>query len=182
MEYNWQEKQQKTFEVLKTKLVDAPVMVASDWDKPFQVYVDTLAFAIGVVLSQKDNAKKDHPIYYASRQLSIAEKNYTTTKREALGMVFSVRKFRHYLLGYEFVFHVDHYALRYLVQKANLPGRIARWMLLLQEFNFTVQTRAGKHHENADYLLRLHTGEREDTVADDFPDEDLFQLTVTPTS
>lgn len=56
-----------------------------------------------------------------------------------------------------FVFHVDHYALQHLVKKANLSWRIARWMLLLQEFTFTVQTRKGIYHENADYLSRLWT-------------------------
>lgn len=100
--------------------------------------MDTLAFAIGAVLSQRDEQRRDYPIYFASRQLSAAEKNYTTTEREALGMVFDVKKLRHYLLGYDYVFHVDHYALQPLVKKADLSGRIARWVLLLQEFTFIV--------------------------------------------
>ncbi|OAE26302.1 hypothetical protein AXG93_3040s1200 [Marchantia polymorpha subsp. ruderalis] len=79
----------------------------------------------------KDENKKDYPIYFASRQLSAAGRNYITTKREALGMVFSCKKFRHYLLGYEFVFHVDHYALQHLVKKADLSGRIASVMKAL---------------------------------------------------
>ncbi|OAE31906.1 hypothetical protein AXG93_2834s1470 [Marchantia polymorpha subsp. ruderalis] len=150
--YQWGEKQQLAFEALKAKLTTAPVLRSPDWNRPFHVYVDTSAFAIGVVLSQKDDNKKDYPIYFASRQLSAAEKKYTTTEREALGMVYSCKKFRHYLICYEFVFHVDHYALQHLVKKADLSGRIARWVLLLQEFTYTVQTRKGVHHENADYL------------------------------
>ncbi|OAE22651.1 hypothetical protein AXG93_328s1030 [Marchantia polymorpha subsp. ruderalis] len=94
--------------------------VCPDWNKPYHVFVDTSAFAIGAVLSQRDEHRKDFTIYFASRQLSATEKNYTTTEREALGMVFAVKKFRHYLLGYEFVFHLDHYALQHLVKKANL--------------------------------------------------------------
>lgn len=132
--------------------------------------MDTSAFAIGVVLSQRDEQRRDYPIYFASRHLLAAEKNYTTTEREALGMVFAVKNFGHYLLGYEFVFHVDHYALQHLVKNADLSGRIARWVLLLQEFTFTVQTRKGIHHENADYLSWLWTQPEETELADDFPE------------
>ncbi|OAE22840.1 hypothetical protein AXG93_2100s1000 [Marchantia polymorpha subsp. ruderalis] len=155
--YVWGKEQQLAFETLKAKLTTAPVLRSPDWNRPFHVYVDTSAFAIGVVLSQKDDNKKDYPIYFASHQLSVAERKYTTTEREALGMVYSCKKFRHYLICYEFVFHVDHYALQHLVKKADLSGRIARWVLLLQEFTYTVQTRKGVHHENADYLSRLWT-------------------------
>ena len=66
------------------------------------------------------------------------EGNYSTTEREVLGMVYSVTKYRHYLLGRKFSFHVDHLALLYLVSKASLTGEIARWTLLLQEFEFDI--------------------------------------------
>ncbi|OAE21531.1 hypothetical protein AXG93_3088s1010 [Marchantia polymorpha subsp. ruderalis] len=64
-----------------------------DWEKTYHLFVDTLAFAIGVVLNQKDENKKYYPIYFASKQLSAAEKNYTTTEQEALEIVFLVKKF-----------------------------------------------------------------------------------------
>ncbi|OAE22663.1 hypothetical protein AXG93_3224s1000 [Marchantia polymorpha subsp. ruderalis] len=177
--YEWEEKQQLAFETLKAKLTTAPVLRSPDWNRPFHVYVDTSAFAIGVVLSQKDDNKKDYPIYFASRHLSAAKRKYTTTKREALGMVYSCKKFRHYLICYEFVFHVDHYALQHLVKEADLCGRIDRWVLLLQEFTFTVQTKKGVHHENADYLSGLWTQPTKEEVVDDFPDEQLFQLSAS---
>ena len=59
-------------------------------------------------------------MYYASRHLSAAEKNYSTTKREALRMVYNINKFWHYLLGRKFTFHVDHSTLLYLVNKQAL--------------------------------------------------------------
>ena len=96
------------FEELKRQLVSAPILVSLCWTKVFHVYVDASNVAIGVVLSQKDDKNFDHSIYYASRQLVAAERNYSTTEREALGMIYSVQKFRHYLLGYPFVFHIDH--------------------------------------------------------------------------
>ena len=70
--------------------------------------------------------------------LRPAEKNYIVTKREALGMIFALDKLRHYQLGNKVVFHVDHQALVFLVKKPKLEGRLARWMLLLQEFDHTV--------------------------------------------
>ncbi|KAL3698608.1 hypothetical protein R1sor_012684 [Riccia sorocarpa] len=177
--YEWKEEQQKAFEKMKVALVSAPVLRSPKWGDPFHVYVDTSSFAIGTILSQKDENNKDFPIYYASRQLNEAEKNYTTTEREALGMVYSCKKFRTYLLGYPFVFHVDHSALQYLVKKSDLSGQIARWVLLLQEFDYTVQVRKGTSHANADYLSRLCTEDQTKEIADDFPDEDLFQLTTS---
>ncbi|KAL3700018.1 hypothetical protein R1sor_018040 [Riccia sorocarpa] len=93
-------------------------------------------------------------------------------------MIFSVRKFRHYLLGREVIFHVDHYSLKHLVKKADLSGRIARWILRLQEFDITVEWRKGIQHKNADYLSRLkHLHGEAETLEDDldFPDENLYQ-------
>ena len=109
----------------------APVLVPPNWDLPFHVYVDASNIASGCVLSQKDIKNLDHPIYFASRQLIAAEKNYNTTEKEALAMIFAVQKLRHYLLGYPFVFYVDHDALKYVINKPDLNGRLARWVLLL---------------------------------------------------
>ena len=71
------------------------------------------------------------PVYYASWKLSTAERNYSTTEREALRIVYSINKFRHYLLGKKFTFHVDHSALLYLASKQELTWKLARWTLLL---------------------------------------------------
>ena len=90
------------------------------------------------------------PVYYSSRKLSTAERNYSTIEREALEMIYSINKFRHYLLGKKFTFHVDHVALLYLVSKQTLLGQLARWMLLLQEFEFDIQHRPGTLHAVAD--------------------------------
>ena len=91
-------------------------------------------------------------MYYASRRLTAAEQNYSTTERKALGLIFSVTKFRHYLLGHKFTFHVDHAALLYIADKSTLTGKLARWALLLQEFTFDIVDRPGSQHALADYL------------------------------
>ena len=141
----WTEECTKAFNKLKNRLSTAPVLIPPDWSKPFEVHVDASNFTIGSVLSQKNEEGHDRPIYFSSRQLSGAEKNYSVTEREGLGMVYSVQKYRHYLLGYKFTFHIDHDALKYMVNKSQLSGRIARWVLLLQEFDFDVDVRPGKN-------------------------------------
>mgnify|MGYP006982084761 FL=1 len=88
-------------------------------------------------------------------------------------MVYSVTKYRHYLLDRKFSFHVDHSALLYMVSKASLTGKIARWTLLLQEFEFDIFHRPGVQHAVADYLSRLESGEAGDGVRDEFPDAEL---------
>ena len=101
------------------------------------------------------DGKKDRPIAFASRQLTRAERNYSTTEREALAMVFSIKKYRHYLLLSKVVFYVDLMALRYLVNKPDLSGWIARWVLLLQEFDYEVVHKLGRMHFQADHLSRI---------------------------
>ena len=140
--------------------------------------MDASNVAIGAVLSQKDDKNFDHPIYHASRQLVAAECNYTTTKWEALGIVYSVQKFCHYLLGYPFVFHVDHDALKYMINKPQLSRRIVRWVLLLQEFNFTIHVRPSKKHANANHLSWLTNELGGDPIPDSFSDADLFVVDV----
>lgn len=112
-------------------------------------------------------------MYDASRMLSNVEKNYSTIEREALGMIYYVNKFCHYLLGNKFVFHVDHQALVYLVNKPNLVGKLVRWMMLLQEFDFTI---LGSEHTIVDFLSRIDSGEPADEVPEQFSDADLFTI------
>jgi hypothetical protein len=179
----WGQDCEVAFITLKEKLSTAPVLIPPNWDKPFHVYVDASNVALGCVLSQKDDKNFDHPIYFASRQLIAAEKNYTTTESEALGMIFAVQKFRHYLLGYPFVFYVDHDALKYLINKPDLSGRLARWVLLLQEFTFTIVVRPGKSHGNADHISRLEPllQSQLEPLNDQLPDAALFEVDVIQT-
>jgi hypothetical protein len=93
-------------------------------------------------------------------------------------MIYSVTKFRHYLLGKKCTFHVDHSALVYLVSKELLKGKLARWTLLLQEYEFDIVHRLGLQHVVADHLSRLEFGEAPTGVVDDFPDVGV--MIVTP--
>ena len=119
----------KAFNNLKKRLSQAPILIPPNWNKDFEVYVDAFNFAIGSVLSQKNSKGHDRRIYFSSHQLSVAEKNYSVTEREALGMVYSVKKYQHYLLDYKFTFYVDYDALKYMINKPQLSGHIVKWVL-----------------------------------------------------
>ena len=111
-------------------MVTTPILVFPNWTNPFHVHVDAYGIALGVVLTQPGEGDIDHPIVYSSRKLLTAEKNYTTTEREGLAMVYALQKFKHYLLGASFKMFTDHSMLKYLVNKPVLGGRICRWLLL----------------------------------------------------
>jgi hypothetical protein len=102
-------------------MVIAPILVFPDWKKEFHVHIDASSIALGAVLAQLREGDIDHPLAFASRNLSTAEINYTTTEREGLAMVYALQKF-HYLLGGHFKMFTDHSALKYLVNKLVLGG------------------------------------------------------------
>jgi len=99
--------------------------------------------------------KNDQPVVYACRLLNRVEHNYSATKKDVLTMVFTLHKFKHYLLGNKFVFYVDHMALVYLVNKPQVSGIIASWLLLFLEYDFTIMYKPGKTHVVIDVLSRL---------------------------
>ena len=170
----------RSFAKLKECLTSAPILKSPDWNVIFHVHIDASNFAIGAILAQPGEKNMDFPISYASRQLNSAEQNYTTTEREGLGMIYAVKKFRHYLLANKFVFFTDHQALLYLVNKPCNTGRIVRWFIILLEFDFTVVVKKGTTHQRADHLSRLTSGEEPKGIEDDLPDAYLFNIEMIP--
>ena len=178
--FEWTEDCDISFEKLKKALVSVPILKAPDWNTPFHVHIDASNFAIGCILAQLGEHNMDFPISYASRQLNAAEKNYTTTEREGLTMVYAVKKFRHYLLANHFVFFVDHQALLYLVNKPCSTGRIVRWFVILLEFDFTLAIKKGLTHKRAHHMSRITNGEKPIRVDDELPDATLFHIESVP--
>jgi hypothetical protein len=93
-------------------------------------------------------------------------------------MVYALHKFRHYLLGQHFKMFTDHSALRYLVNKPVLGGRICRWLLLFQEFDFEVVVKPGRLNAGPDHLSRITNGEEPSSLEDNFPDAQLFSVQI----
>jgi hypothetical protein len=100
------------------------------------------------------------------------------TEREGLAMVYALQSFRHYLLGKHFNMFTDHSALKYLVNKPVLGGRICRWLLLFQEFDFEVIVKLGKLNAGLDHLSRVTNGEEPTNVEDKFLDAHLFLVQI----
>ena len=99
-------------------------------------------FAIGAILGQREDGKP-YVIYYASKTLNEAQRNYTTTEKELLAIVFALDKFRAYLVGSSIVVFTDHSALKYLLITQDAKARLIRWILLLQEFNIQIKDKKG---------------------------------------
>ncbi|GKA58801.1 reverse transcriptase domain-containing protein, partial [Tanacetum coccineum] len=125
------------FETLKKKLTEAPILIAPDWDLPFELMCDASDFAIGTVLGQR-HEKHFRPRHYANKTITEAELHYTTTKKEMIAVVYAFEKFRSYLILNKSIVYTDHSALKYLFAKKDSKARLLRWVLLLQEFKFKV--------------------------------------------
>ncbi|GJT80969.1 reverse transcriptase domain-containing protein [Tanacetum coccineum] len=142
------------FQTLKKKLTEAPILIAPNWDQPFEIMCDASDYAIGAVLGQRIE-KHFRPIHYASKTMTEAETNYTTTEKEMLAVVYAFEKFRSYLIMNKSVVYTDHSALKYLFNKKDAKARLLRWVLLLQEFDFKVIDTKGAENYAAGHLSRL---------------------------
>ena len=163
--------------VLKAALTSDYVLVHPDYTKQFIVMPDASIFAVGGVLAQLDERGRERPISYRSKKLSAAEQKYAVYELEALGVVYAVRKFRHYIEGSTFLLVTDHNALLWLFRQPILRGKLARWALDLQQFDFTIEHRAGRAHIVPDAVSRLprldelETNDEQNVPADDVCDK-----------
>jgi len=132
----------KAFEELQSLLVSTPTMQPPDFSLLFQIMCDASDFTIGVVCGQKVN-RMSHVIYYTSRTLTDAQKNYSTTKTEFLGKVFAFDKFRPYLLCSKVIVFAGYAILKHLLAKNDNKPRLIRWILLLQQFDIEIKDMKG---------------------------------------
>nr|GEU62543.1 hypothetical protein [Tanacetum cinerariifolium] len=147
-------KDAQAFRTLKEKLTKAPILIAPNWDQPFELMCDASDYAVGVVLGQRVE-KHFRPIHYANKTMNQAETNYTTTEKEMLAVVYAFEKFRSYLIMNKSIVYTDHSALKYLFAKKDAKARLLRWILLLQEFDFKVIDTRGAENYAANHLSRL---------------------------
>ena len=157
--FSWTAECQAAYDALKHALVSAPVLRLPDWDRPFILATDWSTKGLGAVLSQVDpDTEFEHPICFASRALTSAERNYGPTEGECLGIVWAVAKFRYYLHGRHFIARTDHKALEWLDTARFGNPKLERWALRLQEHSFSVEYIKGIDNVVADCLSRTFVG------------------------
>ncbi|GJY75542.1 reverse transcriptase domain-containing protein [Tanacetum coccineum] len=115
----------ESFNTLKRKLTEAPILIAPDWDLPFELMCDASDFAIRAVLGQRKN-KHFQPIHYANKTMTEAQARYTTTEKELLAVVYAFEKFRSYLVLSKSIVYTDHSAIKYLFAKKDAKPRLMR--------------------------------------------------------
>ena len=151
--WRWDGDQEKAFRCLKQCLTSAPVLACPNFKKPFILQTDASDLGLGAALIQHDQ-DGDHVVAYASRSLTNTERKYCVTEKECLAIVWGVEKMRPYLEGYHFTVLTDHQSLRWLHSIKSPSGRLARWSIFLQQFDFEIKYRQGVLNRVADALSR----------------------------
>ncbi|GJR92171.1 putative reverse transcriptase domain-containing protein [Tanacetum coccineum] len=147
--FDWGEEQEEAFQLLKQKLCAAPILALPEGSEDFVVYCDTSIKGLGAVLMQRMKV-----IAYASRQLKIHEKNYTTHDLELGAVVFALKIWRHYLYGTKCVVFTDHKSLQHILDQKDLNMRQRRWIELLSDYDCEIRYHPGKANVIADALSR----------------------------
>ncbi|KAD6454277.1 hypothetical protein E3N88_08983 [Mikania micrantha] len=147
--YNWGREQEEAFQLLKHKLCQAPILSLPDGTDNFVVYCDASHQGLGCVLMQKDKV-----IAYASRQLKVHEKNYTTHDLELGAVIFALKIWRHYLYGTKCIIYTDHKSLQHILDQKMLNMRQRRWVELLNDYDCDIRYHPGKANVVADALSR----------------------------
>ena len=152
--FNWTDKEQNAFEYLRNCLTTKPILAYPDFELPFIVFTDASNVGLGAILSQIQGGK-ERVIAYASRHLNHAERNYATIEKEALAIVFAVKKFKTYIHGHETKIVTDHAPLKWLMKVKDTNAKLTRWALEIQDLNLEIEYRPGRINKNADCLSRI---------------------------
>ncbi|GJX98436.1 putative reverse transcriptase domain-containing protein [Tanacetum coccineum] len=149
VKFVWGDKQDAAFQLLKQKLCSAPILALPEGSKDFIAYCDASKKGMGVVLMQREKV-----ISYASRQLKIHEKNYTTHDLELGAVVFPLKIWRHYLYGTKYTMFTDHKSLQHILDQKELNTRQRRWLELLSDYDCDIRYHPGKANVITDALSR----------------------------
>jgi hypothetical protein len=153
-DFLWSTDCETGFKQIIDALVNPPVLIYPDFTKSFILETDASTVGLGAVLAQKDKNGVNRPIGYGSRMLKDAEKNYSATELEALGVVWACEQFRAYLYGRKFVIECDHNPLVFIDNMKNKTSRVSRWRYNLSEFQYKIEYVKGSLNVKADALSR----------------------------
>lgn len=151
--FEWTLEADIAFQDVKSCLITAPILSCPDFAKPFTISCDASGIGIGAVLSQEYD-QGEGVVAYASRTLTRQEQKFATTERECLAVIWAVEKFRPYVEGTRFTVITDHYSLLWLNNLKDPTGRLGRWALRLQAYDFNLVHRKGQDNVVPDLLSR----------------------------
>ena len=154
--WKWSDECESSFIKLKKALISYPILRQPDFLREFILYTDASGLALGGILAQMDANGEEYVCHYASRTLKRSELHYGITEKECLAVLLAIKTFRVYLYGKHFKLITDHSALKWLMSIKDPNGKLARWEILLQTFDFEIIHRAGKKHANVDALSRIN--------------------------
>ena len=152
--FTWTDEQHAAFLHLKVAICSSPVLSIFDPDLTTIVETDASGYAVGAVLLQVGRQGKPHPVAFTSRKMQSAERNYPTHEQELLAVIHALRTWRYYLDGTKFTVNTDHATLRHFPTQPKLTRRQARWMELLQEYDFDFRYKRGVDNIVPDALSR----------------------------
>ena len=158
--WEWSDECDRAFKEAKRSLTSAPVLAHYDPNVPLQLAGDASHYGVGAVLAHVMSDGSERPIAYASRTLAQSEQNYSQIEKEALSLVFGIKKFHQFLYGRDFTLLTDHKPLTSIFgPKRGIPplaaARMQRWALFLSAYSYTIRFRPTQAHGNADALSRL---------------------------
>ena len=153
--FEWSDICEKNFNEIIQALVNLPILIYPDFNKPFILETDASTVGLGAVLTQADKSGVNRAVGYASRLLNKAELNYSATELECLAIVWATEQFKPYLYGRKFQIHCDHNPLVFIDNMKNKTSRVSRWRYNLAEYNYEIVYRKGSLNVKADALSRL---------------------------
>ena len=170
-EWQWEDEQERAFQELKDRLSSAPILRRPIRGRPFQLHTDWSMLGLGAVLTQMDDEGREFVVAYASRSNNTTEAKYSSYEGECLAVVWAVAHFRCYLFGNPFTIITDQQPLKCLMESDKLTGKLARWELILQEYDFDVVHRLGTANLDADGLSRNPSTSQQDATGARWHDE-----------
>ena len=147
--FQWENEQDKVFQLLKHKLTQAPVLSLPSFDKMFEVECDASSVGIRAVLMQEGQS-----IAYFSEKLDGAASNYSTYDKELYSLIRALETWQHYLRPREFVIQTDHESLKHLKLQQKLNKRHVRWIAFVETFSYVIKYKTSKTNVVADALSR----------------------------
>ena len=172
--FEWTDQCESAFNNLKERLTKAPILRFPQFDKEFTLSVDSSDYSIGFVLSQEHEGKQ-HPICFSGRALRDNELKWHITDKEGLALVEGIQHFRHYLANSKFTVFTDNVSVKYLQKLKDSQGRLGRWGILLQGYNFDIKHKSGSQNCTADFLSRQRYKDSHSTESNDLADH-IFSL------